>query len=83
MGRVDPDDARREIGGYPATLRTPPEEVLDYVDGDEVVGSPGEWRIDAPLWTEQEGVSDLELQLTGRLNPDGTVALELNGILVP
>jgi hypothetical protein len=83
MGRVDPADAQRVLDQYPATFREPPIEILSHGDAVEVIGVPGEWRIDLPLWTAEEGRSDLELRVTGHRLEDGSVEIELDDILVP
>lgn len=76
------DDLTRITGDYGRTLVTPPaefEEVLDMVvlqDRPEAT-----WSIAAPLWTREEGRSDLTLELTAIDGPSG-VEFELDDLRV-
>ena len=42
----------------------------------------GKWAVDLPLWTQEEGRSDLMLSMTA-WDRDGTIAVEIDDIRVP
>jgi hypothetical protein len=55
---------RHAVSNYPHQLVTPPSsayEQLDVVQADEI--EPPTFLVDFPLWTEDEGTSDLTMQL--------------------
>jgi hypothetical protein len=79
--------AAAEIAGgvaeYPGRLIEPPEEAYDLMGAVRVIVAKDEtWFVTMPLWTAQEGRSDLEVQLTVAFGGGG-VAIELHNILVP
>ena len=60
------EDMKRELSDWPDTFIIPPSmkiEDLIYTLIELKGSSPQEWAIDANLWTEEEGISDLTLQL--------------------
>jgi hypothetical protein len=68
----DITDLRESIKRYQLTLVTPPEEAFQLMDVYEVDGStPRRWTIDMPLWTAEEGQSELTLMLTFTERGDG------------
>lgn len=66
--RLSEDEIQKAISEYGRTLVTPPESGYDVLDAIEVK-SPRwlgirQWSIVLPLWTEEEGLSDLSVELT-------------------
>jgi hypothetical protein len=76
--RLTIEDIRRVIGEYGRTLVTPPVDAYSHLDAVEVAGSiPETWSVRVPLWTKEEGPSDLTLELAIALRDDGpTVELD-------
>ena len=54
------------IRDYPATLTSLPDEAWQLSDAIPLENDPGSWAATVPLWTEQEGRSDLTLTATLR-----------------
>jgi hypothetical protein len=81
-GRLDPstvEGCRWELDGYPATFVPLPDEAFLVADfwlweGDDPVG-----LVEMPLWSEEEGPSDMQARLLVRQS--GRV--ELYAVLVP
>jgi hypothetical protein len=78
------EDIRRTIEEYGRTLVMPPvsgyEKLLRLYhveDADDPT-----WLVDAPLWTKEEGRSDLELRLTIVFGPSDP-KVTLRDVLVP
>jgi hypothetical protein len=60
------------ISDYGSTLVYPPAVAFDSIDAVGVLSSkPPKWSIVFPLWTEEEGRSDLTLELTVIEEPVG------------
>jgi hypothetical protein len=80
--RLTEDDLRKVIQEYGRTLITPPSKgdyALDAVPLNNVNVST--WSVRAPLWTQEEGRSDLSLETTITLGSNG-VLLELDDLRV-
>jgi len=68
---------------YGRTFVRPPSNFDEYLDLIAIEGSfPPAWSIRAPLWTVEEGRSDLTLELTIANAPEGMV-IELDDLRVP
>ena len=81
--RLSSDDIRLVISDYGKTFIAPPADA--YRDLDAVPVRDAEeptWSVRAPLWSKEEGRSDLELQLTISQRGDQRV-IELDDLLVP
>lgn len=53
------------IMSYGRTLVFPPESAFQLIDAVEVKGvQPPRWSIIMPLWTKEEGRSDLSVEIT-------------------
>lgn len=61
------------VRDYPATLTALPPEGWDLADALQLEASPGTWSVVIPLWTSQEGRSDLSLEATINDIDDGPV----------
>lgn len=78
LSAVDMASAVAQYGrriAIPPDNATPPLEVAPLLTGDG-------WAVDVPLWTTEEGRSDLTLQLTVRRAPDGGYAIEIDDLHV-
>jgi len=80
--RLNARDIEAAIKGYGKTLVPPPPSAFDSMDIVEVRGSlPRRWSVTMPLWTQQEGCSDLSIEATVKEGLDGPV-IELDDIRV-
>ena len=53
------------VAAYGRRLKMPPDTVFEHLDVIVVDGvSPQRWAVRCDLWTEEEGCSDLSLELT-------------------
>ena len=61
---VTPDQLRERVLSYPATFVMPPPEAYDDVHVYEFgSGSPQVYAVEMDLWSEEEGRSDLQIQI--------------------
>lgn len=83
-GRIAPTDMRRVIVDYGRTPISPPtlEAVAESLHAFALDHEQNAWAIDAPLWTREEGRSDLEVFVRARLTPSG-VHIEMEDLRVP
>lgn len=65
-GRLTAEELRRAVADYGRTIVPLPAEAWDLVDVYPVEGHAGECALDVPLWTAEEGRSDLTLSLRAR-----------------
>ena len=80
--RLSADEMRQAITRYNRTLIVPPEEAYGEIDAIQVQNSgPPSWSVRMPLWTEEEGRSDLTLELTMTELTDGFI-IEIDDIHV-
>ncbi len=70
-GRLTAPELERAIGEYGRTLVALPSEGLRLVDVFPRVNDPTTLAVDVPLWTREEGRSDLTLSLTAVHTPGG------------
>ncbi len=68
---VGAEGLRRSITDYRRTLVSLPDEAFDRVEGGRVTARPREWWIVVPIWTAEEGRSDLSLELVALPIQDG------------
>jgi hypothetical protein len=81
--RLTHDDLHTVIHDYGRTVVSPPTDAYNKLDAVEVEGAAvPTWSISAPLWTAEEGRSDLTLELTISLGT-GAPKIELDDLLVP
>ncbi len=81
--RLSSDDIREVIIGYGKTFIAPPIDAYRELDAVPVRDTAAPtWSVRAPLWSEEEGRSDLELQLTISQRGDQCV-IEIDDLLVP
>jgi len=81
--RLSVDDLRSAIREYGRTLVMPPAEAYANLDAVQVKSAVfPTWSVRAPLWTAEEGRSDLTLELTITLAA-GEPSIELDDLRVP
>lgn len=82
--RLQSTDIREAIGEYGRTLIMPPDsEYENLVDIIEVNNKePREWSVRFDLWTQEEGRSDLSLEMTLRESDIELMYVELDDIHV-
>lgn len=69
--RLTADELRDVVREYGRTFVAPPETAYQDLDVVAVRGATQPtWSVRAPLWTKEEGRSDLTLELTIVLNND-------------
>ncbi|NBF11429.1 DUF7668 domain-containing protein [Pseudomonas sp. Fl4BN1] len=71
LGRLAAQDVAQRIDEYGKRLLLPPTPFLQNVDLHEYRDGSG-WALDIPLWTEEEGISDLTLSLELLVDPRGS-----------
>lgn len=80
--RLDAESIRKAITQYGRALVLPPESVYEQMDVIEIGNAvPQKWSINMPLWTAEEGRSDLTLSITV-IRMDETYSMELDDIHV-
>lgn len=70
-GRVGADGLRRSIAEYGRTLIALPDQAFDLADSGTIDTRPAEWWIVVPMWTAEEGRSDLSLELAALPTTNG------------
>ena len=70
--RLTGEDLREVVRGYGRKLVVPPSNAYKELDAVkiEAVAIPT-WSVRVPVWTEEEGRSDLTIELSISLTPDG------------
>jgi hypothetical protein len=82
--RLTSEEIAEAIADYGRTLTFPSVDLfgLKGATATEVIGSPTNgWFIVLPLWTEEEGESDLSIEITA-IKTDRGITLELDSIHV-
>jgi hypothetical protein len=63
--RLSAQEMRNAISGYGRKLVSPPDEAFELMDVVQVQGAhPPQWSVRMPLWTREEGRSDLSIEVT-------------------
>jgi len=82
VSRLTADDLFEVVRDYGRTLIEPPPEAYQDLDAIAVRSSiPPTWSVCAPLWSREEGRSDLTLELTIARDGDRW-DIELDGLHV-
>jgi hypothetical protein len=80
--RLSEKDMEVVIKNYRRKFVRPPADFDEYVDLVAIVGrSPSAWSVRVPLWTLEEGRSDLTLELTAT-DASAGVVIELDDLRV-
>ena len=81
IGRLTVEELARAVDDYGRSLVAIPESGWDLADACEIAGQTNAWSIDLPLWTEEEGRSDLTLSLSVARD-NGSVRVEIDDLHV-
>ncbi|WP_299390669.1 hypothetical protein [Pelagibius sp.] len=73
VGRLTASDLRRVIAEYGRKLISLPDDGWNFADSYPIEGSDAEWSVDLPLWTVEEGLSDLTLTMNIRIDNDDVI----------
>jgi hypothetical protein len=60
--RLGSVELARAVGASGKTVCRPPVSIVDVVDMVRIEGGGDRWSVVVPLWTEEEGRSDLSLE---------------------
>ena len=71
----------RNYGDAGATIVPLPDGAWAVADAGPLDARPGQWWVVVPLWTREEGMSDLSLEATVSESPGGVVVV-IDGIHV-
>ena len=83
QSRLSAQDIAVVLSRYGARLSPPPADAGSYVSVISVQGSTfPTWSVVTPVWTEEEGRSDLSLELTISETPQSRLAVELDDLHV-
>ena len=82
IGRLTVEELAKAIDDYGRSLAAIPDHGWDLADSYEIEGRPNSWAIDLPLWTQEEGRSDLTLSISAERRDDGSVVLEVDDLHV-
>jgi hypothetical protein len=70
--RLNAEEIRKAVTDYGRVLITPPDSAFELMDVIKVKNAePSQWSITMPLWTQEEGRSDLSMELTVIEQKDG------------
>ena len=81
-GRLTAHEFAREIEEYGRTLVSLPDQAFELVDVYPLREQRFAWAIDVPLWTREEGRSDLTLSVTARQRGPEQVEIEVDDLHV-
>jgi len=80
--RLSANEIGKAISDYGRQLIMPPDDAFRFLDATEVQGAqPPRWSATMPLWTSEDGRSDLSLELT-LIRVQKTFDIELDDIHV-
>lgn len=80
---IQAEDIERAVSDYPYKPIYPKSEINDLLNIIEVEDSnPREWSVYCDLWTEEEGRSDLNLQISLIESPGEFYQFQIDGIHV-
>jgi hypothetical protein len=72
VSRVESDDFYRVLKEYGKTFISPPTGAYSDIQPVRIINEEQPtWAVDAPLWTLEEGMSDLSIELTIVLGESG------------
>lgn len=79
--RLTAGEMAKAIADYGRTLVLPPQDAFNLMNIVKIKNAPKQWSVDMPLWTREEGRSDLtiDLRISEREND---YSIELNDIHV-
>src|SRR5687768_12271584 len=81
--RLTGGEIAQAVKDYGATLAIPPADAFENIDVVEIEDSrPRQWSVRFDLWANEEGQSDLSLELTLTESQTSQHEVEINGIHV-
>lgn len=81
--RLHAAEIRYSVGEYGRTIIVPPDHIVELLDIVEVNNAnPKEWSVRCPVWTDEEGRSDLTLELSVVVRRGGTLRTEIDNLVV-
>jgi len=81
--RITAEEVEAAVRTYGRTIATLPEEGLRLIDSVEIQNREcPAWSVVVPLFTREEGLSDLSLELTLTETHAGVVSIELDDLRV-
>ena len=80
-GRLSSHELETSLKAYGRTIIPLPDEAFGFIEIYPVKGQNSTWAVDVPLWTAEEGRSDLTLSLTVCESQDG-MRLEIDDLHV-
>jgi hypothetical protein len=78
-GRLSSHELQEALQAYGRTIITLPDEAFRLAEVYPIKGQTATWAVDVPLWTAEEGRSDLTLSLTVSDSQDG-VQVEIDDL---
>jgi hypothetical protein len=83
VDRLSEESLAQAVADYGRTIVLPPSYPADIIDIVPVAGaSPRAWCVNVPIWTEEEGRSDLTLSVTLVDSADQLYGVELDDLHV-
>lgn len=80
--RLRAPEISQAVANYGRTIVVPPIDAFQFMDVVAVeTANPPRWSITMPIWTEEEGRSDLSVELTV-IEEGGALRVELDDIHV-
>ena len=81
--RLSQSEMEQAVREYPGTLVMPEGSSIPELDVVEVRDSnPTQWSVDIPLWTKEEGRSDLTMHITMTISRKELMDVEVDDIHV-
>lgn len=81
--RLSASEIEQAIREYGGKVIVPPSAAFAFLDSIEVVNAkPRAWSVTMPLWTEEEGRSDLSVEMTIAITDGAVSRIELDNIHV-
>lgn len=80
--RLGASDISNAVTGYGKTITSPPNDLFQFMDIIEVKSSLSRrWSVSIPVWTLEEGRSDLSAELT-LIEDNGSLRVEFDDLHV-
>jgi hypothetical protein len=81
--RLSAAEIEHAIREYGRQVVVPPRTAFELMDATEIVtATAGTWSVTMPLWTAEEGRSDLSLEMTIVVTDGSATVIELDNIHV-
>jgi len=81
--RLSAGELAGAVQAYGRRIIPPPNSAEWVLDVVPITGAtPAAWSVNVPIWTAEEGLSDLTLELTIRASPAGDYVVEIDDLHV-